>query len=189
MHMKLLNCLQRLIVLLLLGLASTMTLAGGDDGKDMLNEQQGFYASVNVGSSLMGEVSKSGKTKSGFLGPGASAYLGYQFPIGLGLEAGLGYYGLVFSDLYIYNLSATAAIPMGQRMTLLLKGGYGNATMKVCFMGCETRSRVGFTLGLGLGYAFNEHWTGTLQYNGIYVSSPNTDGLVGALTLGGTYFF
>lgn len=175
------------VAMLVACLSSALADEMNDD--QVLNEQQGFYASANFGSSLMSEVNKSGKRDSGFLGPGVGAYVGYQFPIGLGLQAGLGYYGLEFADLLMMNVSATAAIPMGDRMTFLLKGGYGSSTLKVCFMGCETRSRLGFTFGLGLGYAFNTHWMGMLQYNGIYISSPNADGALGALTLGGTYFF
>lgn len=160
-----------------------------DDLGNTYNRHYGFYASGNLGVALSGNVMKSGKKNSGFTGLAASIFVGKHFTSKLALEAGFAHYNLDFVGASIFDIVAKGILPLGQRYMLFGKLGGAITETEACFLGCETHNQLTPAFGVGFGVGINKDWAGTLEYNGVYMSSPNTDNIVGGLTIGATRYF
>jgi opacity protein-like surface antigen len=115
--------------------------------------------------------------------------VGDQFTPNFGAEAGAAVYSYTFSTLSLYDVVAKGVLPLNSRGEFFGKLGLGIARMKVCFLGCDSHTRIGPALGLGFAYNFTHQWAGTLEYNGVYLSSPYARGIYGGLTFGVTRHF
>jgi opacity protein-like surface antigen len=172
--------------------ANTDASYNGDSDSDSsgsYNRHNGYFVSGNLGTGIVDEISKSGTNDAGFTGFGGGLNLGDQFTPNFGAELGASIYSLAFSTLTMYDLVAKGVLPLNQRGEFFGKLGVGLARLRVCVLGCDSHERVGPAFGLGFAYNFTHRWAGTLEYNGIYLSSPYSKGIVGALTIGATRHF
>lgn len=156
---------------------------------DSYNLHDGFYVAGNLGASLSDKVKKSGNTASGVTGLAASLFLARQFNSYFALEGGFAHYSVSFLGASIFDIVAKGVLPLGSRTMLFGKFGGALAETEACFLGCESHTQFAPAFGLGLGVGINHNWAGTLEYNGIYLSSSNTTGLIGGLTVGATRYF
>lgn len=159
------------------------------DSSGSYNRHNGYFVSGNLGTGIVDEISKSGSNDAGFTGFGGGINLGDQFTPNFGAELGASIYSLAFSTLTMYDLVGKGVLPLNQRGEFFGKLGLGLARLRVCVLGCDSHERVGPAFGFGFAYNFTHRWAGTLEYNGIYLSSPYSKGIVGALTIGATRHF
>ncbi len=156
---------------------------------EFYNAHEGFYVAGNGGISLGDKVKKSGQASSGFMGGAASVFIARQFKKYFALEGGFAYYGSKLGETTVFDVVGKGILPLGSRVMLFGKLGAAYAQLSTCFLGCDTQNQITPAFGLGMGVGITKKWAGTLEYNGIYLSSSRSSGLLGGLTVGATRYF
>lgn len=161
---------------------STDTVSNADNP---VNSAAGYFLSVSAFPIYAGSIN-----------------IGYHFTRNLGIQAGVlsiweTALGLDVDTATIYDVAMRGAVPLGDHGEIFGKLGVGiidgQVQVSLPLFGTikQSGSSIGPTFGLGLGYYFTRHWTGTLEYSGIYSvgSQVLKNGVKGVPMIGVTYHF
>jgi hypothetical protein len=156
---------------------------------EFYNLHQGFYLSGNLGSTLSGTLTHNNQSESGFMGFAGNFFVGKAYNPNFAIEGGYGYYDSSLAGTSIIDFVGKGTLPLGSRATLFAKLGIAYTELRTCFFNCSTYTQFAPAFGLGAGVGINKNWTSTFEYNGVYMSSTDSSGLLGALTIGVTRYF
>jgi len=156
---------------------------------EFYNLHQGFYLSGNIGRTLSGKLTHNNQSESGFMGVAGSFFVGKAYNPNFAIEGGYGYYDASIAGTSILDFVGKGTLPLGSRASLFGKLGVAYTELRTCFFGCNTYTQFTPAFGVGFGVGITKRWTGTLEYNGVYMSSTDSSGLLGALTIGATRYF
>ena len=156
---------------------------------DQIPNALGWYASLNAGIAVTGDITKNGVTRSGFGRGALLAYGGYQFNENWAAEFGLSYQSIKNGDYEIYDLAGKLTLPMDDKNILFGKLGVALASLEYCQGGCQRDNKFAPFIGVGYGYQVMPNLQITAEYNGVFVTSGMADGSLGAMTVGATYYF